>query len=156
MNKWSYFLIFCTLTCTNSFSQNLEYESTKNESMSKYQRIGHIEDYLKKIHSNISKVSSSLDQKFTTGDKNILAKVQNLEASLTTIKAQVSALSRANSKTESQATDGQNINASDKDKLLDQIEENTAKISALQASFLGMENTLTSIQEMLKVEKDNQ
>ncbi len=124
--------------------------------MSKYQRIGHIEDYLSKIQSNISKVSTSLDQKFSTGDKNILAKIQNLEASLTTLKAQVSALGRANSKTESQATDGQNINASDKDKLLDQIEENAAKISALQASFLGMENTLTSIQEMLKVEKSNQ
>ena len=156
MNKWIYFLTFYTLICTNSFSQNLDYESTKNESMSKYQRIGHIEDYLSKIQSNITNVRTSLDQKFSTGDRNILSKIQSLEVSLTTLKAQVSALSSANSKTKSQTSDGQNINASDKDKLLDQIEENTAKISALQASFLGMENTLKSIQEMLKVQKDNQ
>ena len=155
MNKWIYFLTFYTLTCTNSFSQNLDYQSTKNESMSKYQRIGHIEDYLSKIQTNISKVRTSLDQKFSTGDRNILSKIESLEVSLTTLKGQVSALSRANSKSKSQATDGQTINASDKDKLLDQIEENTAKISALQASFLGMENTLISIQEMLKIEKSN-
>lgn len=151
-------LILFFNTSLNIFAQSkLSYNSTENQSMSKYQRIGHIESYLQKLNKDIRQKNSQMNSKFEMGDKNILLKLKSVERELKILKSKIEPLEKSNEESgESLASDDSSIDRSTQDKLLDSIEENKAKIEALQESHLGLEATLKSIQEMLKVEKELQ
>ena len=130
--------------------------------MSKYQRIGHIEKYLETLKSSISQVKSEINSRMETGDRALLDKINSLERTVSLMKSDFDTLKK---KTVSKDFSG-SINSgglgsggsegtpSEKDKVLDLIEENAAKIGALQASHLSLENTLKSIQELMQQKKE--
>lgn len=140
------------------YAQNFGYQGTKNESMSKYQRIGHIEKYLETLKASISQVKSEINSKMETGDRALLDKINALERTVSLMKTDFDALKKQASNKETSGTlnsngmrdGGTEGSPSEKDKVLDLIEENAAKIGALQASHLSLENTLKSIQELMQ------
>lgn len=150
----------------NGFAQNqFNYNSTQNESMSKYQRIGHIESYLKAMSKDIRQMKANIESKMKTGDQNLLRKIDSLERTVSMLKAQMTELKKEKAEgstqtqetLESAGTSGANtnptssqMNKSDQDKLLDAIEENATKIGILQESYRSIENSLKSINESLQ------
>ncbi len=142
----------------DAMAQKFNYQPTENQSMSKYQRIGHIENYLKDLQSNLMKMQTSMDKKYTTGDANILLKLKALESSIDLIKVEVGSLKKSNMQLKQASTPKEGDSGEppkSSSEVAAQVEENRAKIEALQASFLSLENTLKSVQEMLNTEKSN-
>jgi regulator of replication initiation timing len=140
----------------NSMAQeSLKYEGTQNQSMSKYQRIGHIEEYLKTVSGSIAQIRSEIDSKMKTGDKNILSKMESLEKKMEYLSIEVDGLKKSIGKGSLETSKASRpLNNSEKDKFLDLIEENAAKINVLQSSFRGLENTMKSLQEGLIQSKE--
>ncbi len=153
MKNYRILLFFLALSL-NAQAQSFGYEGTKNESMSKYQRIGHIEDYLKTLQSNLTKLSSEINQKMMNGDRTLLNKIEALERQMELIKSDVAALKSESEKSKQTSEGADSQSPEKKDKILDQVEENAAKIGALQASHLSLENTLKSIQELMSQKQD--
>ncbi len=138
----------------DALAQGFDYQPTENQSMSKYQRIGNIENYLKNLQSNLSKMQASMDQKYTTGDSNILLKIKALESSINVIKLEVDALKKSTSTQKEALSAKEKESSPSSTQLSAQVQENAAKIEALQASFLSLENTLKSIQEMVQTKNE--
>lgn len=82
--------LFFVFLFTSSLPAQIEtYTSTKDDSMSKYNRIGHIEEYLekmsaqlKKMEAKIDKISNSSDQKEAEGLKSLERKVLSIQQSM--------------------------------------------------------------------------
>lgn len=134
-------------------AQNFNYTPTATQSKSNYQRIALIDNYLKKLPSNISRMRMEIDRKYSTGDKNIMRKIKALDNAINMLKMELQSL-RGGNRQRRRVTPSPEKSSKSMAEMEAQVDENAEKIGALQASFRQMNNTLLSIEELMKTQKE--
>ncbi len=143
------FIVMVISLLTTSFGSNFSYEETHNKSMSKFQRIGHVENYLKSLQSKMK----SFDKK---EEAERIKLKKNLEKELTQIKEEVDQLKEQVKLIRVQELPKMkfSIEESLKKSISEQLKDQTDQIEELKKSNQSLELTLKSLIKMKEAEEE--
>lgn len=140
------FLILFFSLSQSSHCQDFSYEITQDKSVSKYQRINHIETYLGKFNKQMAKFSSDLKKEDIGFRSKLDKRFEEMSGRLEKLKSEVEQL-RTEEIAELKKSGGGAELKELKEKVIAQEEE----IKKLKENFDSLQSVLKSLNELLKV-----
>lgn len=123
-------------------AQDFTYESTKTESVSKWQRLNTVEKYLETIQGKMDSVQKKLKTSDQDLEKSLKGEIEALDKKTKTLEAQVKKL----------LDGGEKDKKEDKalEELKKQVTEQGEAIETLKKQFNSLDSVLKSLNEFLK------
>jgi chromosome segregation ATPase len=130
----------------SSHCQDFSYEITRDKSVSKFQRINHIETYLGNFNKQMEKFSSDLKKEDTGFRSKLDKRFEELSGRLKKLKSEVEQL-----KTEEIPELKKSVGGEELKELKEKVNAQEEEIKKLKENFDSLESVLKSLNELLKV-----